>query len=73
MPKFTIEILDRATVDISAQVEIEAADYKSAVAHFEAHSDEYDLEWEIDRNGIGWWDQQYEYEFCDLTISVDEE
>ena len=65
MAVFTIEVRDRATIDIKATVEVEAETYEAAVKRLETE-DEWDLEFEEDC-GLGWWDRHGDPEYRDVT------
>jgi hypothetical protein len=64
MPKFIIEVRDRATIDIIATTEIEADTYEAAIEKLE--QEDYDLEFEPDV-GLGWWDRHGDAEYKDIT------
>ena len=65
MPKYTIEVRDRATIDIKATIEIEADTYAAAIEKLET-DDELDLEFEPDE-GLGWYERHGEAEYRDVT------
>jgi len=65
MPKFTIEVRDRATIDIKATIEIEADTYAAAIERIETDPD-IELEFVFD-GGLGWYDQHGESEYRDVT------